>query len=248
MTTENRIDIRDYGALGDSLSVNTTYIQNAIDATSKQGGGIVSIQDGIYITGTILLKEGVRLEITENAKLVGSSNPKDYQSIDTFVDATGQERGNCLIGAIRASNIGIIGKGVIDGNGKAFLYENLQSKRNELGISQNDKKFGNNRPFLLRFVESSNIQIEDIHLRQPAAWTCHFYQSNDIMVKNVKIYSRANHNNDGIDLDSSYNAQIENCVIDTGDDAICFKTTSVLPTHTIRVQNCSLRWCENTKC
>jgi len=182
----------------------------------------------------------VTLEITENAKLVGSSNPLDYKSIDTFIDATGQERGNCLIGAIGVSDIGVIGKGVIDGNGKAFLYENLQSKRKELGIPDSDKKFGNNRPFLLRFVKSSTIRVKDIRLRQPAAWTCHFYQSNDIVVNNVNIYSRANHNNDGIDLDSSYNARIENCVINTGDDAICFKTTSVLPTYDIQVQNCEL--------
>ncbi|KAA1244766.1 glycoside hydrolase family 28 protein [Aquimarina sp. RZ0] len=238
---DGQFDIRDYGAVGDSIQINTRSIQLAIDACHKKGGGTVVIKEGIYISGTVLLKDNVTIHINENASLIGSSNPNDYQSIDTFVDATGQERGNCLIGAVNASNIKIIGKGTIDGNGTAFLHKNIVVKKKELGIDDTDKKFGINRPFLLRFVKSSTITIRDIKLRQPAAWTCHFYQSHDIMVDNISIYSHAHHNNDGIDLDSSFNATIKNCSIDTGDDAICFKTTSPLPTHTIKVTNCTLK-------
>ncbi len=234
-------DVRDYGAVGDSLKINTVFIQKAIDACHKNGGGTVVIKDGIYISGTILLKDKVTLQIEQNATLLGSSNPLDYQSIDTFVDATGQERGNCLIGGIRLSDVSIIGDGIIDGNGAAFTYENIVAKKKELKINPNDKKFGINRPFLLRFVNSSNVKIKDIRLRQPAAWTCHFYQSHDVIVDNVSIYSHANQNNDGIDLDSSFNVEIKNCTIDTGDDAVCFKTTSPLPTHHIKVQNCNLK-------
>ncbi len=240
-TKSGQFDVADYGAIGDSLHINTLEIQKAIDDCSQNGGGIVVLKKGVYISGTIMLKDNVTLHIDEDAKLVGSSNPYDYQSIDTFIDATGQERGNCLIGGIGVSNISIVGKGSIDGNGAAFTHENISVKKKMLGIASSNKKFGANRPFLLRFVKSSNIKIRDIELRQPAAWTCHFYQSNAIEVDNVSIYSHANHNNDGIDLDSSFNAVIKNCRIDTGDDAICFKTTSPLPTYDIRVQNCALK-------
>ncbi len=235
-------NIEEYGAKGDGVTVNTTYIQDAIDTCYKNGGGTVFISDGNYISGTILLKDNVTLHINENAKLIGSSNPLDYKSIDTFVDATGQERGNCLIGSKNAKNIGITGKGTIDGNGTSFLRKNLSLKIKELKLSPEQKKgFGNNRPFLLRFVKSSQITLKDINLRQPAAWTCHFYQSNDITVNNISIYSHAHRNNDGIDLDSSYNATITNCDINTEDDAICFKTTSPLPTYNINVSNCKLK-------
>ncbi|WP_298537533.1 glycosyl hydrolase family 28 protein [uncultured Algibacter sp.] len=235
-------DVTEFGAVGDSLTINTTSIQKAIDACSKNGGGTVSISGGTYISGTIILKDNVTLYISEGTKLIGSSNPLDYQSIDTFIDATGQKRGNCLIGSRNANNIGISGKGIIDGNGKSFLSKNLAAKIKELNLSESDKKsFGINRPFLLRFVKSSNILIQDINLKQPAAWTCHFYQSNNIQVNNINIYSHAHHNNDGIDLDSSYNATITNCQIDTGDDAICIKATSPLPTYNILVENCTLK-------
>ena len=100
-STKDKLDIKDFGAKGDSLTVNTIAIQKAIDACSNQGGGIVEISTGIYISGTIILKDNVTLHIAENAKLVGSSNPQDYKSIDTFIDATGQARGTCFVASIK---------------------------------------------------------------------------------------------------------------------------------------------------
>lgn len=238
----NNFDVRAYGAKGDSSFINTEAIQQAIDACSHQGGGIVTIEEGVYISGTLLLKDNVTLEVKEGAKLLGSANPIDYQSIDSFVDATGQERGNCLIGAKNAQNIGIKGKGVIDGNGKAFLVKNLQPLAKQLKLREKDQKgFGTNRPFLLRFVNSSLIRLENISLRQPAAWTCHFYQCASIEVLNVGIYAHAHQNNDGIDMDSSHDIVIKDCNIDTGDDAICFKTTSPIATYNVKVSGCRLK-------
>jgi len=235
-------DITDFGAKGDSLTLNTIFIQKAIDKCSQKGGGIVFIKNGIYISGTILLKNNVTLHISKGAKLVGSSNPHHYQSIDAFTDATGQERGNCLVGAKNARNIAILGAGVIDGNGEAFLYKNLQKKAEELSLSKEKRKyFGSNRPFLLRFVQSENITLKNINLRQAAAWTCHFYQSNTIKVDGISIYNHANKNNDGIDLDSSFDVTITNCNIDAADDAICVKTTSPKPSYNINITNCKLK-------
>ncbi len=234
-------DVRDFGAIGDSSHINTAAIQAAIDACHDKGGGTVYLRQGTYLSGTLLLKDSVILHIGKDAKLVGSDNPLDYRSIDTFIDATGQERGNCLIGAIDASHIAIMGRGTIDGNGTAFLQEQLKAKKKALGLEDSLKGFGDNRPFLLRFVRSENIKIKNVRLRQPAAWTCHFYRSKNILVDSVSIYSHAHHNNDGIDLDSSSDAIISRCTIDTGDDAICFKTTSPQPTHAIRVADCTLK-------
>ncbi|MUH35935.1 glycoside hydrolase family 28 protein [Zobellia amurskyensis] len=233
-------NVIDYGAIDDGKTINTKSIQKAIDACNLAGGGTVTIEGGNYISGTLLLKDNVTLHIAEDAKLIGSSNPLDYQSIDTFTDATGQKRGNCLIGAKNATNIAVTGKGTIDGNGEAFLSKNIKAKIKELNITETEG-FGSNRPFLLRFVNSSQIKVQDVHLRQPAAWTCHFYQSNDILVDNISIYSHAHKNNDGIDLDSSYDAVIKNCDINTGDDAICIKTTSPKPTYNVQVSDCKLR-------
>ncbi len=232
-------NIKTFGAVGDGVTLNTHAIQEAINACHTNGGGVIKISEGKYLTGTILLKDHVHLIIEEGATLMGSSDPRDYKSIDTFTDATGQERGNCLIGSLGAKDISISGKGIIDGNGTAFKHENLAITKKKLGI--NPAGFGKNRPFLLRFVRSSNISLKNIQLKQPAAWACHFYESQDIVIDSISIYSHANFNNDGIDLDSSHNITISNCHIDTGDDAICFKTTSLQPTYNANVKNCTLK-------
>lgn len=69
-------DVKSFGAKEDSITINTKAIQKAIDKCSKKGGGTVIIDNGIFISGTILLKDNVTLLIKENAKLVGSSNAK----------------------------------------------------------------------------------------------------------------------------------------------------------------------------
>ena len=232
----NVYNILDFGAKGDSLTVNTKFIQKAIDECFKNGGGTVVVNNGFYITGTILLKDNVTLQVNENATIFGSPNFEDYINIDPFTDATGQSRGNCLIGAKDATNIAIIGKGTIDGNGEVF-----NNKTYKIQKEKNTDLPSLDRPFLIRIVGSSKLIIQDIHIRQAAAWAVHLYQSNDIVINNIEIYNHANSNNDGIDLDSSYNVTITNSKIDSGDDAICIKATSALPTYNIKVRNCDLK-------
>ncbi|WP_366185993.1 glycoside hydrolase family 28 protein [Flavobacterium ovatum] len=253
--TKKTWDVRDFGAKGDNNTLNTKAIQSAIDACNQAGGGTVLIEDGIYISGTLLLKDNVTLKVENNTTLLGSDNPNDYISIDPFVDATGQLRGKCLVGAIDVKNIGIIGKGTIDGRGELFTPKKVEETLKRIGekekLSQLDlkesalydggkvKKF--DRPFLVRLVRSSTILLKDIHLRQPAAWTLHIFQCNNFVVDKIDIHSHANQNNDAIDIDSSTNGLIKNCTIDSGDDAICFKTTSPKPTQNIKVLNCKIK-------
>jgi len=77
-------NIQDFGAKGDAKTLNTEFIQMAIDECSESGGGTVLISDGIYLSGTILFKDNVNLEIAEGAQLLGSANPNDYHEIDPF--------------------------------------------------------------------------------------------------------------------------------------------------------------------
>ncbi len=233
---------RDFGAQGDGTTLETAAIQAAIDQCTAAGGGTVRLDRGSFVAGTILLKDNVTLEITAGTQLLGSEDPRDYQVVAPFVDATGQTRGKCLIAASRAKNVALIGRGTIDGRGHNFTPEALREHGKAWGLTPAQiKDLGADRPFLLRFANSSQITLRDLRLRQPAAWTCHFFESDGILVEGIDIYSHANRNNDGIDLDSSHDAIIRNCTIDSGDDAICFKTTSPTPCHDIRVSDCQLK-------
>ena len=50
----NKYNIDDFGAKKGNLSTNA--IQSAIDKCYAEGGGIVEISNGTYITGTIFMK------------------------------------------------------------------------------------------------------------------------------------------------------------------------------------------------
>jgi polygalacturonase len=107
-------NIRDYGAVGDSITFDTKAIQKTIDDCSENGGGIVWVPAGNYIIGTIKLKSNVTLSLDYGATLLGSEDIADYDT-----DITKAREGNveCLFFAENATNITIEGLGVIDGRG-----------------------------------------------------------------------------------------------------------------------------------
>lgn len=235
-------NIKEFGAVGDGRTNNTVAIQSAIDACHEAGGGQVLVSGGEFVTGTIIIKDNVTLKVEIGSSLIGSENPEDYQNIDSFVDATGQVRGKCLIGAIDAKNIALIGGGEINGRGNVFEHKALRETLKKKGYEKNTiNKLVANRPFLIRFVRSKNVRMDGLLLKAPAAWTCHFFQCSDVDVRYLEIYSHANKNNDGIDIDSSHDVKITRCYINSGDDAICLKTTSPKPTFNISVTDCVLK-------
>ncbi|MFI3289942.1 MAG: glycosyl hydrolase family 28 protein [Rikenellaceae bacterium] len=236
------IYVESFGAVADGVTLNTKSIQAAIDDCTANGGGTVVLKSGVYMSGTIVLKDNVTLNIRRGAVLRGVINPLYYFNIDTFVDATGQSRGECLVGSVDAKNIGIVGNGTIDGEGAYFRANQNRARMREAGATEEQiEKYATVRPFLLRFVRSEGVTLKGVNLRNPAAWTCHLFQCKSIKIDGISIVAHVNQNNDGIDLDSCTGAEITNCDIDTGDDAMCFKTTSPLPCQDVVVRNCRLK-------
>jgi len=225
-----RISVRDFDAKGDGTTVDTVAIQKAIDACSNLGGGTVQVPPGRYVTGTILLKSGVTLDLSSGATLLGSLNPADYRLLEPFVDGVGVDRGYALIGCIDARQVRVSGRGIIDGRGAA-----LQAAGGNIPAA---------KPFLLRCLRSSGLVVEGVSLVNSSAWTFHISQCSKVRVSGVSIRSLGLANNDGIDIDSSQDVQVEACTIETGDDAICLKTTSVEPCKDITVMGCTL----STRC
>lgn len=81
------------------------------------------------------------------------------------------------------------------------------------------------RPNMMQIVESRNILVEGVTFQDSPAWTLHFLLSEHITVRGVNVKNPwFGQNNDAVDLESSRNALLENCVFDTGDDAITLKS------------------------
>jgi polygalacturonase len=225
------LDVTKFGAVGDGTTLNTAAIQKAIDACHTQGGGMVNIPAGRFLTGTIQLTDNVTLHLDGQAVLLGSANATDYRNVDPFTDGTGNPLGYALIVADGASHVGLEGNGTIDGQGKAVK------------AAQSPYKI---RPFLVRWLRCTDVTVKDVHLTNPGAWTLNFFQTHNATITGVTIRSRTTGlaNNDGIDLDSCENVRIRNCDIDSGDDALCLKATSPLPCSNITASGCKL----STKC
>jgi polygalacturonase len=183
------------------------------------------------LTGTIQLKDNVTLHLDDKAVILGSTDAEDYRNLDPFLDGTGKELGYALIVTLDAKNVGLEGPGTIDGQGKA------------LAVAEGHFTI---RPFLIRWVQCSNVSLQDVHLRNPGAWTNAFFQCDNVTVTNVTIRSRDSGlaNNDGLDIDSCQNVHIQGCDIVSGDDSLCFKATSRLPCGNITATGCRL----STRC
>ena len=214
------IDVTKYGAKGDSTTLNTTFIQNAIDQCSKSGGGRVIFPAGKYLTGTIVFKDNVVLRLEKNAVILGSTNVEDYQNIDPFTDGLGVDVGWALLGAVGVKNIGIEGEGAIDGQGSKLKAQHI------LTDTRPESKRWGRRPFLLRIVKCEGVTVKGVTLYYAAAWTSHYFQSRKVRIENVKIVSKGVAHNDGINIDGCQDVRINDCDVESGDDALCFKTTS----------------------
>ena len=82
------------------------------------------------------------------------------------------------------------------------------------------------------------LTFSGVTYKRPAFWGLHLVDCRNIHFNGVTIrFRNNNYNNDGIDLDGCEHVLIENCDIDSGDDAICLKS-SLNPCRDILVCHC----------
>lgn len=220
-------NIKNYGAIGDGVTLNTQAIQKAIDACHTAGGGTVLIPSGDFVSGTIRLNSNITLSFDYGGKLLGSQNQQDYPTDQLRPAREGNSE--CFLYAEDASNIRLEGLGVIDGRGTREAFP----KRSGPGGKDD-------RPRLIRFENCKNLTFSGLTYKNPAFWGLHLVDCKEVHFSAVTLQMRDNNsNNDGIDLDGCENVLIENCEIHSHDDAICLKS-SKNPCRNIVVRNCNV--------
>jgi polygalacturonase len=117
---KDTFNIVKYGAKADGVTLNTKAINNAIDACSKKGGGVVLIPEGFWLTGPVELKTNVNLHLKRNAVLQLTDDLNEFKLIAGNWEGLPQMRNQSPISASNATNIAITGFGIIDGNGDAW--------------------------------------------------------------------------------------------------------------------------------
>ena len=240
-------NIMNYGAIPGGVELTTKAIQSAIDACASSGGGKVIIGDGIYMTGTLILKSNVNLHIEESGVLLGSLDCADYPEIDNVkhVDSAKlpRYRNSCLIFAEDCENISITGMGKIDCNGHNFVK--LKDEYN--GGWKYERIDAPTPPRAIFFTSCKNVNIKDITMvNQPAGWSYWIHDCDFVTCDRLKINADVQYpNNDGIHINSSRNVTISNCSIVTGDDCIVVRANNAsLPENKVCekvvVTNCNL--------
>jgi polygalacturonase len=205
-----------FGIHSDGTTLNTRSIQFAIDYINTNGGGRLVFNVGRYLTGSIHLKSNVTLHLDEGAVLVGSLNPFDYD----------KKIFTALVFAYNVQNVGITGKGILDGQGKYVARNVIEII--EKGLLKDSYRWGRpseaNRAMLVNFRECSNIIIRGVTFRNSASWNQTYDQCKNLTIDSVTVDNVDYWNQDGVDIVDCEDVVVSNSYIDAADDGICLKS------------------------
>jgi polygalacturonase len=262
-------NILDFGATSNGVSCTEAFRQ-AIVACNKAGGGRVLVPSGNFITGAIHLLSNVELHLVEGATINFSTNPKDYLPVvRTRYEGSELYNYSPLIYAYQQENIAITGKGMLDGQASKENWwvwkdgdKDKTNSQNEPGsetrllkmmmdgVPTQDRVFGDGyflRPSFVQPYECKNILIEGVTIKRPPMWMIHPVLSENITIRNVKVFSKGAPNGDGCDPEASKNILIEGCEFSTGDDCIAIKSGRNrdgydvgIPSENIIIRNCKM--------
>jgi hypothetical protein len=233
------ISVRDHGARGDGVTLDTAAIQAAIDACATAGGGTVELSPGNYLTGMLVLKDNVTFHVGQGACLLGSTSLADYPGrLHSPVMKAYLEHDFCLLHARDARNIALTGEGSIDGQGGSFRAGTEGFNFEDRPAAPDAHPFI--RPTLLGFQACTGVTISNLTLGGAASWCCNLDGCKEVRIRGVRLYNRVNQNNDGFDINACQDVTISDCHIDCGDDAIALKNGG----ERIAITNCiiSSRW------
>lgn len=214
--------LTDYEIFDDG-KIHTEEIQGLIDTAAENGGGVIVVPKGTYLTGALFFKQGVNLYVSEGGTLKGSDNIADYPVCKTRIEGETCDYYPALINADSVDGFTMCGKGTVDGNGlrawKAF-WQRLQW--NPKATNKDEQ-----RPRLVFISNCSNVLVADLHLQNSHFWTNHLYKSDHIKFINCEVFSPAKPipapSTDAIDIDVCTDVLVKNCRLEINDDSVVLK-------------------------
>lgn len=222
--------VTDYGVQRDSTQVQTKAVQAVIDRASHEGGGVVVIPKGTFLTGALFFKKGTHLHVQEGGKLKGSDRIIDFPVMLTRIEGETCKYFPALVNADGLDGFTISGKGTIDGNGLQYWRDFWLRRQWNPQCTNKDSQ----RPRLTYISNSKNVTIQDVRLINSPFWTNHIYKSHHVRYLDCYIYAptelvwdvdpkRGAPSSDAIDVDACTDVLIDGCFMHVNDDAVVMK-------------------------
>ena len=79
-------DVTEYGVDRWTDAVQTKALQAVIDRCAAEGGGVVVIPRGTFVSGSLFFKPGTHLQIEEGGELKGSDRIRDFKIVKTRME------------------------------------------------------------------------------------------------------------------------------------------------------------------
>ena len=237
------LSVRQFGAKGDGVAIDSPAINRAIEAAAAVGGGTVLFPAGEYLSYSVHLKSKVGLYLDQGAVLRAAPSPDGGSTSGGYdvAEAQGawepyQDFGhnhwhNSLIWGEGLDDIAITGAGLIWGDG---LSRSSKTRNGAIDTGQ----FGiGNKSIALK--NCRNVLLRDFKILQ-GGWSGILATGVDnLTIDNLIIDTKR----DGMDIDCCRNVRISNCTVNSPfDDGICLKSSYALgfarPTENVTITNC----------
>lgn len=243
------VSLKDYGAVGDGITLCTEAFSKAMSDLNKRGGGHLNVPEGVWLTGPISFKDNIDLHIDKNAIIIFSPDKSLFNK-----DSKGNILERCVpaINISKRKNVSVTGEGIIDGSGKYWrpvkrgkVSDAEWSKFKSMGGTETEGgKFWfpyhlNNglpeiassveaseklRADLIRITDCENVLIEGVVFQNSPRFHVHPVRCKNVIIDGITVRCPWNaQNGDGIDLSNVNTALIVNTTVDSGDDGICMK-------------------------
>lgn len=215
--------ITNYGVQNDSTILQTERIQAVIDKAAQEGGGVICIPKGTFLSGSLFFRPRTHLYLEKGATLKGSDDISHFDVIDTRLEGQNLTYFAALVNVIGVDGFTLSGEGKINGNGLRF-WKSFWLRRQVNPQCTNLEEL---RPRLIYIADSKDVQLSGVRLENSPFWTTHLYRCENVKLLNLSIFAPHSPvkapSSDAIDIDVCKNVLVKGCYMSVNDDAIALK-------------------------
>lgn len=215
--------ITDYGVKNDSNTIQTAQIQAVIDRAAREGGGVVVVPKGTFLTGALFFRQGTHLHLMDGGTIKGSDRIENFPILTTRIEGQTCKYFAALINADGLNGFTITGQGTINGNGYHYWREFWIRREWNPQCTNKDAQ----RPRLVYISNCKDVTVQDVRLINSPFWTNHIYRSDHVRYLDCFIYAPTEGvkapSSDALDIDACTDVLVDGCYMNVNDDAVVLK-------------------------